>query len=68
MRELVAGGAIYVGASAGSIMAGRTVQMALWKNWDDQTCEGTVSVDWTDAEVARGPQPLAAGVGLAVVW
>ena len=22
------------------------VQMALWKDWDDQTCEGTVSVDW----------------------
>ena len=54
VRELVAGGALYVGASAGAIMAGRTVQMALWKNWDDQTCEGTVSKDWNDKEVARG--------------
>ena len=35
-------------------MAGRTCQMALWKNWDDQTCEGTVSVDWSDKEVAKG--------------
>ena len=46
--------AVYVGASAGSIMAGRTCQMALWKDWDDQSCEGTVSVDWSDKEVAKG--------------
>jgi hypothetical protein len=31
IQDLVAKGAIYVGASAGSIMAGRTCQMALWK-------------------------------------
>lgn len=28
--------------------------MALWKNWDDQTCEGTVAVDWTDPELSKG--------------
>ena len=54
IRELMANGCIYVGASAGSIMAGKTCQMALWKNWDDQSCEGTVSVDWSDKEVAKG--------------
>ena len=54
IKELVANGALYVGASAGSIMAGRTCQMALWKNWDDQTCEGTVNVNWSDKEVAKG--------------
>lgn len=52
--ELMDKGALYVGSSAGSIMAGRTCQMALWKNWDDQSCEGTVNVDWTDREVAKG--------------
>ncbi|CAE7945113.1 glpV, partial [Symbiodinium necroappetens] len=39
-------GAIYVGSSAGSIVAGRTVQMAFWKDWDDKTAEGTIDVDW----------------------
>lgn len=60
IKELMDQGAIYVGASAGSIMAGKTCQMALWKNWDDQTCEGTVSVDWNDKSVAKGLD-LAAG-------
>jgi hypothetical protein len=94
IQDLVGKGAIYVGASAGSIMAGRTCQMALWKacarplmrararyptkptanrfssadadgrvaahpspvlqDWDDKTCEGTVSVDWNDKSIARG--------------
>ena len=52
--KLMGAGAVYVGASAGAIMAGKTCQMALWKNWDDQTCEGTVRVDWSDREVAKG--------------
>lgn len=54
IKELVDGGAVYVGSSAGSIMAGRTCQMAFWKNWDDKTCEGTVSADWADPNVAKG--------------
>jgi len=54
--ELMAGpeGAVYVGSSAGSIMAGKTCQMALWKNWDDQTCEGNVKANWNDKEIAKG--------------
>ena len=31
VTELVGAGAVYVGSSAGSIMAGRTCQMAFWK-------------------------------------
>jgi len=55
VRELVMSkGAVYVGASAGSIMAGRTIQMAFWKDWDDRTCEGTVSCDWTNPATAQG--------------
>merc|ERR1712187_732175 len=29
------GGIIYVGVSAGSINAGRTINIAFWKGWDD---------------------------------
>ncbi|CAE7770838.1 unnamed protein product [Symbiodinium sp. CCMP2592] len=47
-------GAIYVGSSAGSIVAGRTVQMAFWKDWDDKTAEGTIDVDWKDPRHAEG--------------
>ena len=82
ITDAMDGGAIYVGASAGSIMAGRTCQVRIpcaaqrpparhvshsgvphllycslrrwpWENWDDQTCEGTVAVDWTDPECQR---------------
>lgn len=59
IHELVDAGAVYVGSSAGSIMAGRTIQMAFWKDWDDRTCEGTVNVDWTDPQAsAAGSMPL----------
>ena len=54
ISELMDQGTLYVGSSAGSIMAGRTCQMALWKDWDDKSCEGTVSVNWNDKEVAKG--------------
>mmetsp|Transcript_112723 Transcript_112723/g.283466 ORF Transcript_112723/g.283466 Transcript_112723/m.283466 type:complete len:268 (-) Transcript_112723:37-840(-) len=52
--ELMDQGAIYVGSSAGSIVAGRTVQMAFWKNWDDRSAGGTISVNWTDPATAKG--------------
>ena len=31
IKELVVGGTVYIGSSAGAIMAGRTIQMAFWK-------------------------------------
>lgn len=54
VRRAVEGGAVLVGSSAGSICIGRTVQMAFWKNWDDKTASGTISVDWTDPKNAAG--------------
>merc|ERR1711972_630769 len=54
VRDALDRGAIYVGSSAGSIVAGRTVQMAFWKDWDDRTADGTIDVDWDDAATARG--------------
>ena len=38
-------GALYVGASAGSIVAGRTIRTALWKGWDDPKAAGP-EADW----------------------
>ena len=52
--QAIDAGAIYVGSSAGSIVAGKTVQMAFWKNWDDKTAEGTIAVDWDDRDNASG--------------
>ena len=63
IKQLVSEGAIYIGTSAGSIMAGHTCQMAFWKDWDDRTCQGTVSVDWRDKEVSKGLD-LAGGVSI----
>lgn len=56
ISELVnSGKAVFYGASAGAIVAGRTVQMALWKDWDDKTVSGQVDGSiWHDPEVARG--------------
>ena len=54
VMELLDKGSIYVGSSAGSIVGGRTIQMAFWKNWDDKTAEGTISVDWNNPDLARG--------------
>ncbi|KAJ1460950.1 hypothetical protein M885DRAFT_508435 [Pelagophyceae sp. CCMP2097] len=63
IKDLLADGTVFVGASAGSILAGRTVQTVFWKNWDDQTCEGTVNVDWKDAHVSRGLD-VAGGISI----
>ena len=44
IRELVtSGAAVFYGASAGAILAGRTIQMAFWKDWDDKTVSGQLS-------------------------
>jgi len=55
IKELVAKGTVYYGASAGAIVGGRTVQMAFWKDWDDKTVSGQVDGSiWNDAATARG--------------
>merc|ERR1719145_410795 len=47
-------GAIYIGSSAGSIVAGKTVQIAFWKDWDDRSAQRTISVDWNDPVAGAG--------------
>eukprot|EP00746_Dinoflagellata_sp_MGD_P152280 gnl/MRDRNA2_/MRDRNA2_83553_c0_seq1.p1 gnl/MRDRNA2_/MRDRNA2_83553_c0~~gnl/MRDRNA2_/MRDRNA2_83553_c0_seq1.p1 ORF type:complete len:245 (-),score=48.02 gnl/MRDRNA2_/MRDRNA2_83553_c0_seq1:147-881(-) len=54
IRKAMDDGAIYVGASAGSICAGRTIQTAFWKDWDDKTAQGTINVDWAHPEMGSG--------------
>eukprot|EP00931_Biecheleriopsis_adriatica_P064610 TRINITY_DN39363_c0_g1_i1.p2 TRINITY_DN39363_c0_g1~~TRINITY_DN39363_c0_g1_i1.p2 ORF type:complete len:229 (+),score=55.85 TRINITY_DN39363_c0_g1_i1:131-817(+) len=54
VRDAMDAGAIYIGASAGSIVAGKTIQMAFWKDWDDRTAEGTISVNWEDKDLGSG--------------
>lgn len=54
LQQYAENGTIMVGSSAGSIVLGRTVQTAFWKNWDDKTGGGTLEVDWLDPEMAAG--------------
>ncbi|CAM9270341.1 unnamed protein product [Phaeothamnion confervicola] len=44
-------GAVYIGVSAGAIVAGRSASTALWKGWDDPA---VVDDDWTAAEALDG--------------
>jgi len=44
-RRVVDDGALYVGLSAGSIVAGRSISTAFWKGWDDPTV--VPDCDWT---------------------
>lgn len=43
-RRVLAEGALYVGTSAGSIVAGHSVGTAFWKGWDDPNA--APDVDW----------------------
>jgi len=50
---------LYVGNSAGGIVAGRSVDPAKWKNWDDQwgwqnALPASARVDWNYPEACRG--------------
>mmetsp|Transcript_12900 Transcript_12900/g.20674 ORF Transcript_12900/g.20674 Transcript_12900/m.20674 type:complete len:132 (-) Transcript_12900:41-436(-) len=51
VAQLMKQGSVYVGASAGSIYAGKTVQIALWKGWDDPT---VVPANFKDEKVSKG--------------
>lgn len=69
-------GSVLVGSSAGAIVLGKTVQTAFWKNWDDRTAGGTISVDWDSPDLAAGLNilggrsifPHADGQYAAVSW
>ena len=61
IKERVAAGVLYVGCSAGSIVAGRSIQTAFWKGWDDPGV--APDTDWTDSSSlqvdARAPPSKA---------
>jgi peptidase E len=49
-RRVLDEGAVYVGCSAGSIVAGATIQPAHWKGWDDPQAGGELAeVEWSEA-------------------
>ena len=52
VRERVRRGALYVGASAGSIVAGNSISTAFWKGWDDPAAAGP-NADWSSPERLR---------------
>ncbi|KAL1527032.1 hypothetical protein AB1Y20_015719 [Prymnesium parvum] len=47
IRERVASGALYVGCSAGAIVAGRSIVPAFWKGWDSPAAAS--ETNWDDA-------------------
>ena len=48
-------GAVYVGCSAGAIVAGSTIRTAFWKGWDDPAAGGALAdVDWSDGDRLQG--------------
>ena len=52
-RPVLAGGCLYIGASAGAIVAGRSIRPAFWKGWDDPSVAGADYV-WSDSSTLRG--------------
>ena len=49
-------GAVYFGASAGSICAGATCEVALFKGWDDPYANGAIDKAYTwDKDTYKGP-------------
>lgn len=48
------GGCVYVGSSAGSIVAGKTASIALWKGWDDPSVVPKVDPSYAGLDLARG--------------
>lgn len=38
---------VYIGVSAGAIVAGNSIETAYWKGWDDPTACGTIPDEWT---------------------
>lgn len=53
VRERVGAGALYVGQSAGAIIAGADISTAHWKGWDDPRAT-LPDEDWSTAESVRG--------------
>jgi len=52
IRGRLAAGALYVGCSAGAIVAGRSAATAMWKGWDDPAA--ATETDWSDPASLQG--------------
>ena len=66
VQQYVAAGCVYVSSSAGSIVAGESIQTAFWKDIDDKSA-GPYQLDsrhWEDVSNAQGLNLLA---GLSIV-
>ena len=50
-RRVLEQGALYVGCSAGSIVAGRSISTAFWKGWDDPAV--VPSADWSEPQAIQ---------------
>jgi len=50
IRQRVREGTLYVGCSAGSIVAGQSISTAFWKGWDDPA---VVKADWSQPHAVR---------------
>eukprot|EP00931_Biecheleriopsis_adriatica_P079985 TRINITY_DN53344_c0_g1_i1.p1 TRINITY_DN53344_c0_g1~~TRINITY_DN53344_c0_g1_i1.p1 ORF type:complete len:239 (-),score=47.24 TRINITY_DN53344_c0_g1_i1:6-722(-) len=53
IQEAVSHGTIFVGSSAGTIIAGQTIQIVLWKNWDVPP-PSMCHLNWRDPKEAQG--------------
>lgn len=47
-------GSLYVGCSAGSIVAGQDISTAFWKGWDNPDWDATAKVDWSQPHAVKG--------------
>ena len=56
------GGALFVGQSAGAIIAGKSIETAFWKEWDDPTGGGEISPSAWDEPGACEALSLIEGV------
>ena len=55
LRSLCDRGALYLGVSAGAIVAGASVQVAAWKGWNEtKGLKGLEQVDWSNESVSAG--------------
>ena len=59
IRSRVAAGALYVGCSAGAIVAGRSAATALWKGWDNPAAAS--ETDWSDPQSLQVRELVSSG-------
>jgi len=58
-RRVLDEGLLYVGCSAGAIVAGRSISTAFWKGWDDPH---VVDTDWSEPHTTAGLELVGASL------